>query len=103
MLTLFILLAAFLVMLVSLSGAILFLLPQSKLQRFLPLILSLAVGVLLANAFLHLLPDALQHQESHRQARLRRGRGQAGAGVQGVGGAPLRSGARRGARRRSSR
>ncbi len=67
MLTLFILLAAFLVMLVSLSGAVLFLLPQSKLQRFLPLILSLAVGVLLANAFLHLLPDALQHQESHRQ------------------------------------
>jgi zinc and cadmium transporter len=66
MLTLFILLAAFLVMLVSLSGSILFLLPQTRLQRVLPLILSLAVGVLLANAFLHLLPDALQHQSSHR-------------------------------------
>lgn len=67
MLTLHILLAAFLVMLVSLSGAVLFLLPQAKLQRFLPLILSLAVGVLLANAFLHLLPDALLHQDSPRQ------------------------------------
>lgn len=67
MLTLFILLAACLVMLVSLSGAVLFLLPQTRLQRLLPLILSLAVGVLLANAFLHLLPDALQHQQSHRQ------------------------------------
>lgn len=66
MIELYSLSAAALVMLVSLSGAVLFLLPERRLQAFLPLILSLAVGVLLANAFLHLLPDALALQHESR-------------------------------------
>lgn len=52
--------AALLVSGVSLVGSYAFLLRQETLARLVPVLVSLAVGVMLGDAFLHLLPDAVQ-------------------------------------------
>lgn len=44
---------------VALVGGVAFVIPSSLLQRWLPLGISLSAGVLLGDAFLHLLPEAL--------------------------------------------
>ena len=52
--------AALAVVLVSLSGAFTFWIEPARLRAVIPFLVSLAVGVLLGDAFLHLIPDAAQ-------------------------------------------
>lgn len=52
--------AALLVSVVSLSGAFTLWLRADRLRRITPILVSLAVGVLLGDAFLHLIPDAAE-------------------------------------------
>jgi len=59
MLQIFPLLAASFVCLLSLSGAVFYFVSPARLKKILPYLVSLAVGVLLGNAFIHLIPDAL--------------------------------------------
>jgi zinc and cadmium transporter len=56
--------AALLVALLSLVGAVAMLLPKKHLERSLTYLVSLAVGVLLGNAFIHLLPEAIAGTKS---------------------------------------
>ncbi|CCE22520.1 MULTISPECIES: ZIP family metal transporter [Methylotuvimicrobium] len=56
--------ASLLVSLVSLSGAFVFYLDRQLLKRLLPYLIALAVGVLLGDAFIHLIPDAAERQGS---------------------------------------
>ncbi len=58
--TLLILLGAAAVVLVSLIGALVFYVSESRLKRWMPLLIAVAVGVLLGDAFLHLIPDAME-------------------------------------------
>jgi zinc and cadmium transporter len=53
------LLAAFAISLLAFSGWIYRLVPEHKLQQVLPFALAVAIGVLLGNAFFHLIPDAV--------------------------------------------
>lgn len=53
------LLSAFAVTLLAFSGWIYRLVPEHKLQQVLPFVLAIAIGVLLGNAFFHLIPDAV--------------------------------------------
>lgn len=48
------------VVLVSLIGALVFYVSESRLKRWMPLLIAVAVGVLLGDAFLHLIPDAME-------------------------------------------
>ena len=48
------------VVLVSLIGALVFYVSESRLKRSMPLLIAVAVGVLLGDAFLHLIPDAME-------------------------------------------
>lgn len=52
--------AALAVSLVSLAGAFTLWIDPERLRRIVPFLVSLAVGVLLGDAFLHLIPDAAQ-------------------------------------------
>lgn len=52
--------AALLVSLVALCSAFVLFIKESTLTRWMPKLIALAVGVLLGDAFLHLLPDALE-------------------------------------------
>lgn len=52
-------LAGAIVCAVALVGGVAYFLPEKTLRQFIPLGVSLSVGVLLGDAFLHLLPDAL--------------------------------------------
>jgi len=56
--------AALLIALLSLVGAAALLLPQKYLARGLTYLVSLAVGVLLGDAFIHLLPEAIEGTKS---------------------------------------
>ena len=51
------------VVLVSLIGALVFYISESRLKRLMPLLIAVAVGVLLGDAFLHLIPDAMEMAE----------------------------------------
>lgn len=51
--------AALFISLLSLSGAVFYLIRPQRLQTILPYFVALAVGVLLGNAFIHLIPDAV--------------------------------------------
>lgn len=51
--------AAFIICLLSLSGAVFFFISSARLATIVPFLVSLAIGVLLGNAFIHLIPDAL--------------------------------------------
>jgi len=53
------LLAGALICAVAGVGSVAYFIPENTLRRFIPLGVSLSVGVLLGDAFLHLLPDAL--------------------------------------------
>ena len=48
------------VVLVSLIGALVFYVSEIRLNRWMPLLIGVAVGVLLGDAFLHLIPDAIE-------------------------------------------
>lgn len=50
--------AVLLVSLVSFFGALTFVLSKDRLKRFLPYLVSISVGALMGDAFLHLLPEA---------------------------------------------
>lgn len=52
--------AALLVAAVSLCGAFVLWVPEAKLRRLIPLLVALAVGVLLGDAFIHLIPEAVE-------------------------------------------
>ena len=52
------------VVLVSLIGALVFYVSESRLKRWMPLLIAVAVGVLLGDAFLHLIPDAMEMAQS---------------------------------------
>ncbi|MFM7430341.1 MAG: ZIP family metal transporter [Flammeovirgaceae bacterium] len=54
------LIAALFICFLSLSGAVFYLIRPQKLQTILPYFVALAVGVLLGNAFIHLIPDAVE-------------------------------------------
>ncbi len=54
------LLAASFVSLLSLSGIVFYFLSADRLKLILPYIVSMAVGILLGNSFLHLIPDAME-------------------------------------------
>lgn len=56
--------AAFLVSLVSLSGLFALWIKSETLKYIIPFLVALAVGVLLGDAFIHLLPDAIERQGS---------------------------------------
>ncbi|MFI3136435.1 MAG: ZIP family metal transporter [Methylococcaceae bacterium] len=56
--------ASFLVSLSSLSGLFALWMQPEKLMRVVPYLVSLAVGVLLGDAFIHLIPDAVARQGS---------------------------------------
>jgi zinc and cadmium transporter len=45
---------------ISLSGALLAVIPRERIQRLLPALISLSAGLLLGDAFLHLVPDAIE-------------------------------------------
>jgi len=53
-----IILASFLVSLVSLSGAILFIIKEAQVQKYMILFVALAAGSLLGGAFFHLIPES---------------------------------------------
>lgn len=53
----------FIVSLLSLTGVLILALKETAIRRHLPLFISLAVGALLGNAFLHLIPEALLEAE----------------------------------------
>ena len=52
--------AAVSVGLVSLIGVLVFYVSESRLKKWMPSLIAVAVGVLLGDAFLHLIPDAIQ-------------------------------------------
>jgi len=52
--------AGLLIVLVSLSGAVVLAVPLRMLQRLIPLLVALAVGVLLGSALVHLVPEAIE-------------------------------------------
>jgi len=56
--------AGLLVSLVSFSGLFVIWLPQQRLHAVVPNLVALAVGVLLGDAFIHLIPDAVARQGS---------------------------------------
>ena len=56
--------ASFLVSITSLSGLFALWIEPERLKRIIPYLLALAVGVLLGDAFIHLIPDAVQRQGS---------------------------------------
>ncbi len=56
--------ASLLISLVSLSGAFVFWIKPERLNSLLPYLIALAVGVLLGDAFIHLIPDAAKRQGS---------------------------------------
>jgi len=58
------LLASMVVSVLSLSGALAFLLPVEKRLKLVPLLVSMAVGVLLGDAFIHLIPESAQELRS---------------------------------------
>ena len=58
--TLSVLLASFVVAIVSLVGTVFLYVPDKNLQIWLPRLVAVAVGVLLGDAFLHLIPEALE-------------------------------------------
>jgi zinc and cadmium transporter len=62
--------AAFLVSGVSWVGSFTFLIRPPLLNRLLPLFVSLSVGVLLGDAFIHLLPEAIDQSGDVRQVML---------------------------------
>ena len=53
-------LASLVVVLISLIGVLVFYISEKTLNVWMPLLIAAAVGVLLGDAFLHLLPDALE-------------------------------------------
>lgn len=55
-----IILATFVISLISLSGAILFVFNEKKVSKFLILIVALAAGAFLGTAFFHLIPEAVE-------------------------------------------
>ncbi|MDP2228576.1 MAG: ZIP family metal transporter [Moraxellaceae bacterium] len=55
--------AATLVSLVALCSAFVLYINESTLARWMPILIALAVGVLLGDVFLHLLPDALKNSD----------------------------------------
>lgn len=57
--SLYALAAGLLISLVSFSGAFVLWLPPERLRRWVPNLVALAVGVLLGDAFIHLIPDAV--------------------------------------------
>jgi zinc and cadmium transporter len=64
------LLAAACICLLSLSGAVFYFFRPERLQAVLPYFVALAVGVLLGNAFIHLIPDAVEELGSVRPVLL---------------------------------
>ena len=60
--------ASVLVALVSLISAVFILVEDKKLERWMPRLIAVAVGVLLGDAFLHLLPDAVEIGEAHNSS-----------------------------------
>lgn len=69
--TVFITLAASLVVvLVAASSAFVLYIKDSTLKKWMPRLIALAVGVLLGDVFLHLLPDAMERSESARSVLL---------------------------------
>ena len=56
--------ASLLVSLCSFSGLFVLWIPPERLQRLIPYLVALAVGVLLGDAFIHLIPDAVARQGS---------------------------------------
>lgn len=56
--------AAALICLISLSGFIFYFVSAAQLKRILPYVVSLAVGILLGNAFIHLIPHSLEQIHS---------------------------------------
>lgn len=56
--------ASFLVSLVSLTGLFALWIEPERLKYIIPYLVALAVGVLLGDAFIHLIPDAVQRQGS---------------------------------------
>ncbi|TRW98954.1 ZIP family metal transporter [Candidatus Methylobacter oryzae] len=56
--------ASFLVSLTSLSGMFALWIEAERLKRIIPYLVALAVGVLLGDAFIHLIPDAVNRQGS---------------------------------------
>jgi zinc and cadmium transporter len=62
--------AASIICLLSLSGAVFFFISPKKLAAIIPFLVSLAIGVLLGNAFIHLIPDAVSSIGSIQQVSL---------------------------------
>jgi len=62
--------AALVICLLSLSGALFFFISPKKLAAIIPFLVSLAIGVLLGNAFIHLIPDAASSIGSVQQVSL---------------------------------
>lgn len=60
---LYVLVATVVVTLMALCGAFVLVVDEKTLRVWLPRLVSLAVGVLLGDAFLHLLPDAIERME----------------------------------------
>ena len=56
--------ASVVVALVSLISALFILVEDERLERWMPRLIAVAVGVLLGDAFLHLLPDAIEIGEA---------------------------------------
>jgi zinc and cadmium transporter len=49
---------------ISLSGALLAVVPRERAQRLLPILISLSAGLLIGDAFMHLLPDAIERSHA---------------------------------------
>ncbi|CAE6507291.1 Zinc/iron permease [Nitrosomonas nitrosa] len=62
--------ASLVVVLVAASSAFVLYIKDSTLKEWMPLLIAVAVGVLLGDAFLHLLPDALKISESAKSVLL---------------------------------
>ena len=58
--SLLIILASSAVALVSMNGALFFYISERKVKVWMPLFIAAAIGILLGDAFLHLIPDALE-------------------------------------------